>query len=152
MNVCFCGACHGMHSPDRSAGPTEATLSVIEEWVASCDVGLRKPDPKFYFHALERAGVKASEAVYVDDRPELVDAVIHERAQRLCQLRGADCGYPVVPIVAIAGLSDAAQFHDNVGAIGHFLHASTPLGKDFVVPVGVGSYPKQADCPNGPRD
>ena len=50
------------------------SLSVLEDWVASCDAGLRKPDPKFYFHALERAGVKASEAVYIDDRPELVDA------------------------------------------------------------------------------
>ena len=53
---------------------TMPSLSVIEDWVASCDVGLRKPDPKFYVHALERAGVKASEAAYVDDRPELVDA------------------------------------------------------------------------------
>ena len=50
------------------------SLSVIEDWVASCDVGMRKPDPKFYFHALERAGVKASEAAYVDDRPEMVEA------------------------------------------------------------------------------
>ncbi len=50
------------------------SLSVLEDWVASCEVGLRKPDPKFYVHALERAGVKASEAAYVDDRPELVDA------------------------------------------------------------------------------
>ena len=50
------------------------SLSVIEHWVASCDVGLRKPDPGIYLLALERAGVRPSEAVYIDDRPELVDA------------------------------------------------------------------------------
>ena len=50
------------------------SLSVLEDWVASCDVGLRKPDPQFYRFALERAGVRPSEAVYVDDRPEMVEA------------------------------------------------------------------------------
>ena len=50
------------------------SLSVLEDWVASCDVGLRKPDPQFYQLALERAGVRPSEAVYVDDRPEMVEA------------------------------------------------------------------------------
>ena len=50
------------------------SLSVLEDWVASCDVGLRKPDPQFYRVALERAGVRPSEAVYVDDRPEMVEA------------------------------------------------------------------------------
>ncbi len=50
------------------------SLAVLEDWVASCDVGLRKPDPQFYFLALERARVRPSEAVYVDDRPELVEA------------------------------------------------------------------------------
>ena len=50
------------------------SLSVLEDWVASCDVGLRKPDPQFYRLALERAGVRPSEAVYVDDRPEMVEA------------------------------------------------------------------------------
>ena len=50
------------------------SLSVVEHWVASCEVGLRKPDPNIYFLALQRAGVRPSEAVYVDDRPELVDA------------------------------------------------------------------------------
>ena len=49
-------------------------LSVLEDWVASCDVGLRKPDPEFYRLALARSGVRASQAVYVDDRPELVEA------------------------------------------------------------------------------
>ena len=50
------------------------SLSVLEDWVASCDVGLRKPDPEFYRLALARSGVRPAEAVYVDDRPELVEA------------------------------------------------------------------------------
>ena len=46
----------------------------IHHWVASCQVGLRKPQPEFYQLALERAGVPASAAVYLDDRAEFVDA------------------------------------------------------------------------------
>ena len=53
---------------------TIPSLSVIQDWVASCDVGLRKPDPKIYLLALERARVRPREAVYIDDRPELVEA------------------------------------------------------------------------------
>lgn len=49
-------------------------LSIFDHWVASCDVGLRKPDPKIYLLALERAGVRPAAAVYIDDRPELVEA------------------------------------------------------------------------------
>jgi len=50
------------------------SLAVLDDWVASCEVGLRKPDPGFYQLALERSRVQASQAVYIDDRPELVDA------------------------------------------------------------------------------
>ena len=49
-------------------------LSVLSDWVASCDVGLCKPDPKIYRLALDRAGARAERTVYIDDRPELVDA------------------------------------------------------------------------------
>ena len=50
------------------------SLSLFEAVIASCEVGLRKPDPQIYFLALERAGVRPQEVVYIDDRPELVDA------------------------------------------------------------------------------
>lgn len=50
------------------------SLSIIEDWVASCEVGLRKPDPRIYFLALERAQALPRHAVYIDDRPELVEA------------------------------------------------------------------------------
>ncbi len=50
------------------------SLNILKDWIASCDVGLRKPDPQIYLLALERAKVKPEEAVYVDDRPEMVEA------------------------------------------------------------------------------
>lgn len=50
------------------------SLSVLNDWVASCEVGLRKPDPAIYQLALERARVFARDAVYIDDRPDLVEA------------------------------------------------------------------------------
>jgi len=53
---------------------TIPSLGMFHDWVASCEVGLRKPDPQIYRLALERMGVRAAAAVYVDDRPELVDA------------------------------------------------------------------------------
>ena len=53
---------------------TIPSLTVFSDWVVSCEVGLRKPDPKIYFLALERAKVFPRQAVYIDDRPELVDA------------------------------------------------------------------------------
>ena len=53
---------------------TIPSLSIFDDWVASCDVGLRKPDPQIYRLAVKRAGVRPDAAVYVDDRPELVEA------------------------------------------------------------------------------
>jgi putative hydrolase of the HAD superfamily len=40
----------------------------------SCTVRVTKPDRKIYRHCLSGLGVKASEAVFLDDRPENVDA------------------------------------------------------------------------------
>ena len=46
----------------------------IHHWVASCQVGLRKPQPEIYRLALERAGVAPSAAVYLDDRADFIEA------------------------------------------------------------------------------
>jgi len=51
-----------------------SSLSVFDHWIASCDVGLRKPDPQIYLLALKQAGVRPQAALYIDDRPELVEA------------------------------------------------------------------------------
>ncbi len=50
------------------------SLEMFHYWVMSYEVGLRKPNPKIYRFALEQAGVKPETAVYIDDRPELVEA------------------------------------------------------------------------------
>lgn len=52
-------------------------FSLFHDCIASCEVGLRKPDPEMYRLAIERAQVQPGTAVYIDDRPELVDAGRH---------------------------------------------------------------------------
>lgn len=51
-----------------------ASLSVFSEWFASCNMGCRKPQPEIYSKAMARASVTAEQAVYIDDRPEMVEA------------------------------------------------------------------------------
>jgi putative hydrolase of the HAD superfamily len=52
-------------------------------WLEQCDhvtlsfeVGAAKPDPRIYRHCLERLGVRPDAALFVDDRPENVDAAL----------------------------------------------------------------------------
>ena len=49
-------------------------LSIFDHWVASCEVGMRKPEPEIYAFAAKQAGVRPQAAIYIDDRPELVEA------------------------------------------------------------------------------
>ncbi len=42
--------------------------------IGSAEVGIMKPDPRIYQLALDRLGVEASEAVFLDDTPVNVDA------------------------------------------------------------------------------
>jgi epoxide hydrolase-like predicted phosphatase len=49
-------------------------LDAFDVIIASAEVGLMKPDPGIYQLALERLGIPASEAVFVDDMPANVDA------------------------------------------------------------------------------
>lgn len=43
-------------------------LSFIKKKIVSCDVGMRKPHKEIYKLALEKLGVKAHEAVFIDDQ------------------------------------------------------------------------------------
>jgi putative hydrolase of the HAD superfamily len=47
---------------------------LYDGFVASCDVGLRKPDPAIYALAAGIAGVQPSECLYIDDRDVLAAA------------------------------------------------------------------------------
>ncbi len=49
-------------------------LSVFDVAVFSAEVGMRKPDPRYYYWILERLGVAAEEAVFIDDYPPNVEA------------------------------------------------------------------------------
>ena len=52
---------------------TIPALNAFHDIVASCDVGTRKPEPEIYRLAARRAGVRLHEAVYIDDREEMVE-------------------------------------------------------------------------------
>jgi putative hydrolase of the HAD superfamily len=41
---------------------------LVDEMVLSCEAGAAKPDPEIYRVALERLGVRAADAVFVDDQ------------------------------------------------------------------------------------
>jgi epoxide hydrolase-like predicted phosphatase len=48
--------------------------SMVDLAIYSHEEGIRKPDPRIFALAFERLGVPAAEIVFLDDRPENVDA------------------------------------------------------------------------------
>ena len=48
-------------------------LDLFDEVVYSCSVGLRKPNPAIYYHAVIRLGVEPQEALFLDDFEAMVD-------------------------------------------------------------------------------
>ncbi|GAA5900433.1 hypothetical protein JCM6882_001245 [Rhodosporidiobolus microsporus] len=50
----------------KGAG-NEVMRALFDEYVESCVEGMRKPDPRFFQLTLDRLGVKAEEAVFLDD-------------------------------------------------------------------------------------
>jgi len=51
-----------------------APLALFDELVLSFRVGARKPEEAFFRRCVEAAGVPASRCVFVDDKPEFVEA------------------------------------------------------------------------------
>jgi HAD superfamily hydrolase (TIGR01509 family) len=49
-------------------------IMIFDEYVLSFEVGFMKPHPQIYKEALKRAGYKAKECVFIDDREENIDA------------------------------------------------------------------------------
>lgn len=68
-------------SNDWSNGREENCRSGLDQladlMVISAEEGVAKPDPRIYEVALSRLGVMASEALFVDDRQENVEAAIN---------------------------------------------------------------------------
>ncbi len=52
--------------PERAAA-LKKIMAMFDEVVESARVGIRKPEPRFYEIALEKLGIEASEAVFLDD-------------------------------------------------------------------------------------
>lgn len=76
----------GYQAACLSNGTPEWTLDIMnryelaklfDEVVLSSDLGIIKPDPRIYIHTLQKLGVDASEAIFVDDRQANVTAA-HE--------------------------------------------------------------------------
>jgi len=49
-------------------------LPLLDTVVLSCDLSIAKPDPQIYAYCLERLGIAPSEALFVDDREDNVEA------------------------------------------------------------------------------
>jgi HAD superfamily hydrolase (TIGR01509 family) len=52
----------------RAALERDGVGSYVDVWALSAEVGLAKPDPRLFTYAVERAGCRPEEAVYVGDR------------------------------------------------------------------------------------
>ncbi|MCO5043777.1 MAG: HAD family phosphatase [Kiritimatiellae bacterium] len=50
------------------------SLNFFRDYAASCYVGAAKPDPVYYQRALNKFGARAEVSLFVDDRPENIDA------------------------------------------------------------------------------
>jgi epoxide hydrolase-like predicted phosphatase len=59
---------------DRYGLPEELVRRAFDAAVSSAQVGVQKPDPRAYAAAIEALGVKAGEAVFVDDFPHNIEA------------------------------------------------------------------------------
>jgi putative hydrolase of the HAD superfamily len=91
-------------SHDERVGEATAVhdaLGVFDHIVESSRVGVRKPDPRFYEIACERAGVGPDEVVFLDD---LGVNLKPARAMGMTTIKVGD------PAVAIAELTDVVGF------------------------------------------
>jgi putative hydrolase of the HAD superfamily len=70
----------------RADHPLEARFDAV---VISCEVGLAKPDPRIFRLCLERLGLSAGAALFVDDRADNVEAAARVGLQTL-QFEGPD--------------------------------------------------------------
>jgi len=58
---------HDERGSERTVTGADDVLALFDHVIESSVIGVRKPDPRFYEIACERAGVAPSEAVFLDD-------------------------------------------------------------------------------------
>jgi putative hydrolase of the HAD superfamily len=61
------GRGHGLPTTDSRATEVAGIMDLFDFVLESSVIGARKPEPRFYQLALERLGIEASTAVYLDD-------------------------------------------------------------------------------------
>jgi putative hydrolase of the HAD superfamily len=61
------GRGHGLPTSDSRAAEVASVMNLFDFVLESSVIGARKPEPRFYQLALERLGIEASAAVYLDD-------------------------------------------------------------------------------------
>jgi putative hydrolase of the HAD superfamily len=52
-------------------------LDYFQGWILSYEVGAAKPDPAIFLHGLERTGIRADEALFIDDQMANIEAARH---------------------------------------------------------------------------
>jgi putative hydrolase of the HAD superfamily len=77
--------------------------SLLDPILYSHEIGLRKPEPAIYRHACEALGVQPEEIVFVDDRPENVQAA------REAGMHAVQHSAPAVTIAAVEELLAAPR-------------------------------------------
>lgn len=86
--------------------------------VSSCELGIRKPDPRIYLEALRVAGVEAGETIFVGDRVDadvVGPASLGMRTVLTQQYRVEDpAGSPVQPDAVIQHLSELVDYVDSL--------------------------------------
>ena len=70
----------------RARWPLEAWFDAV---IISCEVGLSKPDPRIYELCLQRLGLPAPEALFVDDRADNIEGAARVGLRTL-QFEGPD--------------------------------------------------------------
>jgi putative hydrolase of the HAD superfamily len=70
----------------RARWPLEGLFDVV---IISCEVGLSKPDPRIYQLCLDRLGLRAPEALFVDDRADNIEGAARVGLRTL-QFEGTD--------------------------------------------------------------
>ena len=71
--------------------------------VASCDIGVMKPDARAYQTVLERIGRRAHEAIFVDDLPANIAGAQAVGLHGVLYINGMDIRAALEPLLVIAG-------------------------------------------------